>query len=72
MFPNMNEYMRNKYGKFEEIEVTEEEFVKLMVESGVTEEKAKFQANMCKMLGSSILVEKRRLSIKKEEKDENV
>lgn len=64
MFPNMQQYMKAKYGNLPTVEVTEEEFIKIMVEAGSTEEKAKSQANFSKILGSSVMVGDKMLHIK--------
>lgn len=54
MFPNIHKYMEMKYGpKKEEVEVSEAEFVRLMMESGKTEDEAKAQANFAKGLGAA-------------------
>lgn len=66
MFPNMNRYleMREKAKTLPQVEVTEEEFVRLMVEAGETEEKAKFSANISKGLGSSVMIGDKMVKIK--------
>lgn len=45
-------------------EVTEDEFIKAFIKSGKTEEEAKMQAHISKILGSSVLVGKKMLKIK--------
>ncbi len=64
MFPNMQQYMKAKYGNLPTVEVTEEEFIRLMVEAGETEEKAKSQAKFSIALGSSVMVGDKMLQIK--------
>ena len=65
MFPNFNfGQMREKARTLTEIEVSEEEFVRLMVESGKTEKEAKFQAKMSKGLGSSVMIGEKMVKIK--------
>lgn len=69
MSPDMNQYMKAKYGNLPTVEVTEEEFIRLMMEAGETEEKAKSQAAFGKALGSSVMLGDKMLHIK-EKKDE--
>jgi len=64
MFPNMQKYYEMKAGKFPTVEVDEAEFVRLMIEAGETEEKAKFHATISKGLGSSVMVGDKMLKIK--------
>ncbi len=54
-----------------EREVSEEEFVKLFMETGATEEKAKFQAKISKALGSSVHVGQEMLKIVDDESHYN-
>ena len=49
-----------------EIEVSEDEFVRLMMEAGATKEKAEFQARISKGLGSSVRIGQQLVTIKKE------
>jgi hypothetical protein len=66
MFSNMGRYleMKGKASKLPHVEVTEKEFIRLMVEAGETKEKAKFQATMSKGLGSSVMIGDKMVSIK--------
>ena len=50
---------------FPEIEVSEDEFVRLMIESGTTKEKAEFHARISKGLGSSVRIGQQLVKIKK-------
>lgn len=61
-FPNLNQYHKAK--TLPQIEVSEEEFIKLMVESGETEDKAKFHATMSKGLGSAVMIGEKVVKIK--------
>lgn len=69
MFP----FYRTGMKKFEEGKklpyksVTEEEFTKLCIENGMTEEKAKLQAGICKVLGSYIQLKDQNIMIREEE-----
>ena len=58
MFSNISRYveMKEKASKLPNVEVTEEEFIRLMIEAGETDEKAKFQAKISKGLGSSVMI----------------
>lgn len=56
--------MKAKYGNLPEIEVDETEFIRIMMENGHTEEKAKLQASMAKGLGSSVMVGDKMVKIK--------
>jgi hypothetical protein len=51
MFPNVARYieMKEKAKNLPETEVSEEEFVRLMMETGEVEEKARFQAKISKV-----------------------
>lgn len=55
---NISRYigMREKSKNLPHVEVTEEEFIRLMVENGETEEKAKFHAKISKGLGSAVMI----------------
>ena len=66
MFPYMSRYveMKQKAQSLPTVEVDEAEFVRLMVEAGETEEKAKFQAKISKGLGSEVMVGDKMLKIK--------
>jgi hypothetical protein len=66
MFPDVSRYMqmKEKAKTLTEIEVSEEEFIRLMMEAGQTEEKAKFQAKMSKGLGSSVMIGENMVKIK--------
>ena len=65
MFPNLQGYMRMKYGPKKPVEeVTEEEFVTASIAAGISEEKAKFNATISKGLGASTEVGDRLLKIK--------
>jgi hypothetical protein len=59
-------YMQEKAlaAKLPQVEVTREEFIKLMVESGETQDKAEFQATICAGLGSSTRIGDKMVSIK--------
>lgn len=67
----MQQYMKAKYGNLPQVEVTEEEFIRLMVEAGETEEKAKSQANFSKILGSSVMIGDRMVQIKDKPQEES-
>jgi hypothetical protein len=69
MSPDMHQYMKAKYGNLPTVEVTEEEFVRIMMESGQTEEKAKSQASFAKALGSSVMVGDKMLYIKEKQNE---
>lgn len=66
MFSNMGRYleMKEKAKTLPQMEVSEEEFIRLMVEIGETEEKAKFHAKMSKGLGSSVMIGDKMVKIK--------
>lgn len=65
---NMNQYMKAKYGNLPTVEVTEKEFIRLMVEAGRTKEEAKSQAKFSKLLGSSVMVGDRMIQIVEKKK----
>lgn len=54
----------DEVSKLPHIEVTTEEFVKMLVAAGQTEEKAKSQANFAKGLGSSIRIGDQMVGVK--------
>lgn len=56
--------MKNKAEKLPTVEVSEEEFIRLMVETGETEEKAKFHAKISKGLGSAVMIGEQMVKIK--------
>lgn len=56
--------MKEKAKTLPHVEVSEEEFIRLMVEAGETEEKAKFNATMSKGLGSSVMIGDKMVIIK--------
>jgi hypothetical protein len=60
----MQKYYEMKSKNLPTEEVTEEEFVKLMMETGKTEKEAKFQATISKGLGATTEVNGRMLQIK--------
>ncbi len=61
----INRYMQMKYGKKEyKIEVTKEEFIKLMVNDGRSVEDAEFHAHVCEVMGSSIVIGDKLVGIK--------
>jgi hypothetical protein len=62
LFPNLKKYEKAK--SLPEVEVTEEEFIKLMVKSGETEDKAKFHATMSKGLGLAVMIGEQKVKIK--------
>jgi hypothetical protein len=65
MFPNMQQYMRMKYGPKPPVEeVTEEEFVAAVIATGESEEKAKETAFFSKGLGAATDVGGRMLQVK--------
>lgn len=64
-----NEYLDAKYGeasKFPRIKVTTEEFIKMLMETGMTEESAKTQVTVAKGLGSECKIGERWVGIKDE------
>lgn len=64
MFPNMQQYMKAKYGNLPEVEVTREQFIDKMMATGVTKEKAESHATICKLMGSSVMIGEEMVSIK--------
>lgn len=59
MLGGFRRYMEAKHGPAKDYprrEVTEEEFIRLMMATGVTHPKAKLQATVAKGLGSACLV----------------
>ena len=66
MFPNISSYMamREKAKTLPELEVTEEEFIRMMIEAGETPEKAKLNATLSKGLGSSVMIGDKMIKIK--------
>lgn len=54
MFPNIQEYFNMKSNSYRK--VTEEEFIKIAIDSGKTESEAKFQLNICKTLKSGVKI----------------
>lgn len=64
MFPNMQRYMRAKYGNLPEVEVTREQFIEKMMATGVTKEKAESHATITKLMGSSVMIGEEMVSIK--------
>lgn len=63
-------YMESKYGpssKLPRRKVSEEEFIRLLMESGMSEDKAKEQAFFAKNLGGSLQVGQEWLGIEKDE-----
>jgi hypothetical protein len=56
---------RDKAASLPSVEVTREEFVKMMTESGQTQEDAEFQATMASGLGSEVMIGEKMVSIKK-------
>lgn len=64
MFPNMQKYYDMKSDKYPVIEVTEEEFRQKCIIAGMTQEKTEFNINICKSLGSNVLVGEEMLKIK--------
>ena len=69
MFPNIQQYMKMKYGPKKPVEeVTEEEFVAAVIATGESEEKAKQTAFISKNLGGATDVGGRMLQVKQEPK----
>lgn len=64
MFPGYGQYMKAKYGNLLTIEVTKDEFIKMLVESGKTQKEAEFQAAISVGLGSSCMIGDKMVSIK--------
>lgn len=60
-------YLRYKANEhdFEKVELTEEELFQLFVKSGKSPEDAKFHIELCKKLGSSVVVGKFSVKLKK-------
>lgn len=54
MFPNIARYMEMKYSKREEIKVTKEQFIQMMIESGNSPEDAEFHANMATKMNAAV------------------
>ncbi len=48
--------MREKAKNLPEIEVDKEEFIRLMMETGITREKAEFHAKICLGMGSAVMI----------------
>lgn len=69
MFPNMQQYMKAKYGNLPEVEVTREEFVEMMMAHGKTREQAEFQATMSVGLGAAVMMGEKMVKIKEEAPD---
>ncbi len=67
MSPDMQLYMKAKYGNLPTVEVTKEEFIKLMMDSGKTEKDAEFQAKIGIAMGSACMIGDRMVKIKKED-----
>ena len=59
----MHQYMKGMHGNLPRIEVTEKDFIRMMVATGKTEDEAKAQAGFCKMLGSSVMIGEQMVSI---------
>lgn len=74
MFPNISRYIkfRHESKDLPEVEVTEEEFVRLMMEAGQSEKEAKFQAFISKGIGGATRIGDRMVKVKKEDKNERV
>jgi hypothetical protein len=70
--PNMQAYMKAKYANLPEVEVTREEFIKMMVDNGKPQKDAELHATMCEGLGSACMMGGKMVSIKKEVKDETI
>lgn len=65
MFP-IRRYMEAKYGPAKDYprrKISKDEFIKLLVQNGTPEEKARLQANISETLGSDILVNKEWLGV---------
>lgn len=67
MSPDMYQYMKAKHGNLPIVEVTKEEFIKLMMDSGKLEEEAKFQARIAIAIGSACMIGDTMVKIKNEE-----
>lgn len=59
-------YLDSKKNDYPSVEVTHEEFIKLVVESGISQEEAEMQARIAKIMGSELLLNKRYVSIKQD------
>ncbi len=66
MFPNLNNYMKAKHGNLPHVEVTRDEFIKMMMDSGLTKEKAESQAVFCQALGSHCMIGEQMVGIKED------
>jgi protein involved in temperature-dependent protein secretion len=66
MFGNLAKYQqfKEKAKSLPEVEVAREEFIRLMVESGETQEKAENQATVAAALGSSVMISDKLYRIK--------
>ena len=65
MFGDVGRYFRMKAkGELPHIEVTEEEFIRLMLEAGQDQKEAEMQAKLAKGLGSSVMIGDKMVSIK--------
>jgi hypothetical protein len=60
---SLEQYHKAKSGKLPEIDVSEEDFVHLMIESGQSEEDAKFQLTIAKALGARCMIGERMVGI---------
>jgi len=56
--------MKEQADKAPQLEVTEAEFTRLAIESGMTKEKAEQTAKISKIMGSSVLIGDKMLQIK--------
>jgi len=64
MIPNIQQYMKLKYGNLPTVEVTKEEFIALLVSKGKTKEQAEFQIKFGQQLGSdSMMIDDMRYKI---------
>lgn len=64
MFGHFGQYLKAKHGKLPTVELTEKEFVKELLATGMTKAQAKLQLTVAKGLGSSIMVGDRFLKLK--------
>ncbi len=52
----MHKYMKVKHGNLEHKSVSKEEFINLLIESGLTKEKAEFQVSTSEIFQSEVLI----------------
>jgi hypothetical protein len=65
MFDILNKYHEGKGKNYKEKSVSEKTLIKLFIKDGKTESDAKFHTNICKTMGSSVLIGNCKYTIKK-------